>query len=607
MAQTFSDVTTHTFEYRAIVDALKAKWISPESPTTFGYGNTLLLQDWLHILMFLRTNDACPEFGMVPNAYWTPENIRGCLSGVGVPITTALTEPIRRDEAMQQLFALRRQSFAFQQRLTKPPGFIDPEDLHDIPLQRQGAMIAADRLKLLFRSHHQLLPASPLLKEDGVLAVWRFREWERQGGADRESNDRFALSKDATLHHWRDLDTDIYVIQVKTGGDTVIHPILPRRSFNPAKDPTTETIRDEYVYETVSTLAKESGAIAAINGSYFNTEWPWGALEDVVIMNGKTLLDRKDRSTFVICKDGKLYIGRKDDTLLKQETCVPEYALGAGPLFLSQGGILTQSTKEGFDEYTQWERRVGKNARTAIGISADRKTAYLIVVAGKSYPAFGRGGSSLGAFLKEKYPDMRDAMMYDGGGSSTLYAKNRLLVGLGESGKNGERAVISALGIFSRKAEARKSQQFKKEQKKRWDNGFVTIKIEKPKEAYVWQDIQEAKKAGVDLITYDKSSNLTVTRRQGTHEQGWKIPTEIHVIDHKTKTDIDIIRLFTSIPDAQRPDLKTFVLLAFRPTGIVFGDATGRFWFYYTKDQQLSPAKFIEKSKQNRHIKKPRM
>ncbi len=623
-AQTYTDVTSKTFEKDAITDVVSRGWMSPLTQTTFGYGVSITPDQWLYMLMYLRTSDACPELGTTPNDYWTADNIRACLSGAGVPTLTERTDLIRRDEAMQQLFALRRRSFAFQELETKPAGFVNPTDFASIPENRQGAMIAADRLKLIFRTSNKLSPASPLLREDAALSVWRFVDWEKQGGTDKETNDQLVLTKDAKLNHWRDLDTDIYVIQMKSGGDTMVKPIVPRRSFNPSADPAKDKLRDEYVYQPVSDLAKESGAIAAVNGSYFNVDWPWGAFEDTVMVDGKLLLERTDRSTFVVCKDGKFYIGNNKKELLATNKCVPEQMLGAGPMFVSNGNVLTESTQEGFDEYTQWERRVGKNARTAVAISADRKTVYVIVVAGKSYPAFGRGGSSLGSFLKDKYPDIAFAMMYDGGGSSSLVANNKLLVGNGVGGGTTERSVVSALGIFSKKAVAAQAAQLKKDQAKYWDKVLTTVKIQKPSKALVWQTVKDAKAKGdtvtmtgsrgskleialsktktkmfeftYDLLIHDAASKLTVARREGTHEKRWKIPTELHVLNPADGSDTDIIRLFVYIPEKDRPDLKTFDVVAFRPTGVVFGDATGRNWFYYAKEKQLSLAKFLPKT-----------
>lgn len=621
-AATFADVTSKTYEYSAINSVIAHGWMNPLSDTVFGYGTSISPQDWLNMLMFLRTSDACPELGSSPNQYWTQDNVRNCLAGSGIPVQTTSTTSLRRDEAMQQLFALRRMSFAFQQLQNEPAGYSEPSDLSLIQENRKGAMIAADRLKLLFRSNNQILPASPLLREDAALAVWRFHQWENQGGVDGETYDVTDLMKDATLDHWRDLDTDIYVIRVQSGGDAFLRPILPYRSYDPKPGTSTKGVRDEFVYERVSDLAKESGAIAAVNGSYFNTDWPWGALEDVAMVDGKTIYARTDRSTFVTCKDGKMFVGTYTTANLKAIACTPQQALGAGPLFMQNGSVLTQNTKEGFDEYTQWQRRVGNDARTAIAVSKDRKTAYLISVAGKSYPAFGKGGNTLGTFLLSKYPDIGNAMMFDGGSSAALYANGSLLVAAGVSGGSAERAVVSALGVFSKKAEAKALASYKKIQLAFWDGSLTQIKIKKPSKSLAWQTVAQAKKKGMQIavassrgskitivdakkhtttfnMTFDlvyqdvaTSSRLIVTRRQGTHENGWNIPTELHVIDPKDSSDMDIIKQFAYIPDNQKPDLKTFDVVAFRPSGIVFGDATGRYWFYYAKDKQLSPAKF---------------
>jgi hypothetical protein len=95
-----------------------------------------------------------------------------------------------------------------------------------------------------------------------------------------------------------------------------------------------------------------------------------------------------------------------------------------------------------------------------------------------------------------------------------------------------------------------------------------------------------------DRVASDGTANVILTRREGTHERGWKIPTELHVFDRNDGSDTDIIRLFAYMPAAQKPDLKTFDAVIFRKKGIVFGDATGKYWYYYPKLKQLSPATF---------------
>jgi len=632
-AQAFTDVGPKTYEYQAIQSAVSDGWIVPLATATFGYGKSISPDDWLRMLMFLRTDDACPELGKSPNAYWTVQNVRMCLLGAGVPMQADGATTIRRDFAMQQLFALRRRTFAFQTMGQEPVGYVAPTDKASIPPDRLSAMIAADRLKLMFRSGGRLRPAESLLREDATLAVWRFTQWEKGGGVDQETSEVTKLHADVKLNHWKDLETDMYVLSVKAGGDAVVKPILPRRSFNPAVDPTNpstslragEKLRDEYVYQTVNELAKESGAIAAVNGSYFNVEWPWGALEDTAVVNGKTALVRPNRSTFVSCADGKFYVGSYASSSLTALKCVPQQALGAGPMFIANGKVLEQNTAEDFDEYTKWERRVGKNARTAVGVSADRKTLYIITVAGKSYPAFGKGGATLGAFLKQKYPDMAYAMMLDGGGSTALVADGKTLVAAGMASGGKERAVVSALGVFSKKADAVAAKVFEREKKLRWDLENTPLKLDKPTSTFAWVSVKDGnvnRTIGANVVlaglrgsrlgfsygdnesatmtlTFDRIAagsgpNVILTRREGTHEKGWKIPTELHILDRNDGSDTDIIRLFAYMPVAQQPDLKTFDAVMFTKKGIVFGDVTGRYWYYYPKLKQLSPAIFVK-------------
>ena len=165
--------------------------------------------------MFLRTSDACPEFGFQPNEYWTPANIRACLAGAGIPTILERSALVRRDEAMQQLFALRRRSFAFQELQTMPTDYIEPTDFKSAPANRQGALIAADRLKLLFRSQGNLLPGSPLLREDAALAVTRFVEWEQQGGADKETNEILPINKDCSIFRPKEEGVTCHIQQIK--------------------------------------------------------------------------------------------------------------------------------------------------------------------------------------------------------------------------------------------------------------------------------------------------------------------------------------------------------------------------------------------------------
>lgn len=600
---TWNDVKTTAFEKTAIDAVYAVDWIEPLADHVFGYAKPISRPDWLRALMFLRTADACPEFGRQPNAFWSEENIRGCLSGAGVPLDDGVGE-LRRDVAMQQLFALRRRSFAFQALETEPPGYVAPPDLKSAAENRRGALVAADRLKLIYRRSGKIAPADIFLREDAALALYRFDQWEKQGGVDGETKSDIKLHKDVTLSHWKDLDTDIYVVSVKTQGDAFVRPILPRESFNPAADPKKEKLRDEFVYEKTSALAERDRALAAVNGSYFNLEWPWGALEDTAVLDGATLLERSDRSTFIVCKNGRMLIGKYDKKKLKQLACVPEQALGAGPLFLDQGAAVVKNNKEGFDEYTQWERRVGSNARTAVAVSKNGRTAYLVTVAGKSYPAFGKGGTSLGAFLKSKYPDIQTAMMLDGGGSTALVAQDKTLVAAGKAGSTGERAVVSALGVFSRKIDKSRLAEEAKLTAAAWTKSLLKLDFYAPTSTATWVSGSSAKlrlavasnledttrAAKYTRLTTNANGKFVLARKDATHEQGWKIPLSFDLLNADEKNDL--MEKLERVPTKYALDLKTLNVALFGKNYLILKDAADKYLAYGLKSKKFSPVEF---------------
>src|SRR5262245_7688106 len=82
----YTDVTSKTYERYEIASAISKGWIAPLNAYLFGYGVTITQREWQYMLMFLRSSDACPEFGRIPTVNWTTENIKGCLAGAGVPL-----------------------------------------------------------------------------------------------------------------------------------------------------------------------------------------------------------------------------------------------------------------------------------------------------------------------------------------------------------------------------------------------------------------------------------------------------------------------------------------------------------------------------------------
>lgn len=88
-----------------------------------------------------------------------------------------------------------------------------------------------------------------------------------------------------------------------------------------------------------------------------------------------------------------------------------------------------------------------RHPRTAVGLSADKKTLVVVVVDGRTTASVGSTCSELGTFLKEL--GAHNAMNLDGGGSSAMYLEGKGVVNKPSDGN--ERVVANHLGIFAPK------------------------------------------------------------------------------------------------------------------------------------------------------------
>lgn len=86
-----------------------------------------------------------------------------------------------------------------------------------------------------------------------------------------------------------------------------------------------------------------------------------------------------------------------------------------------------------------------RHPRTAVGMSEDRRTLYLAVVDGRSSVSIGLTGKEMGTLMKGL--GAHDAMMLDGGGSSTMYLRGKGVVNTPSDG--GERVVANHIAVFA--------------------------------------------------------------------------------------------------------------------------------------------------------------
>ena len=157
--------------------------------------------------------------------------------------------------------------------------------------------------------------------------------------------------------------------------------------------------------QRTSRAAEEAGALAAINGSFYQTKPPYlpvGFLK----AEGRILQDKSPSGRYVmIDSEGRLTVEcTGEDPSLREE---PEIVSTYTPMLVQEGKPLCGTG----DTY--------RAPRTAVGVRGD--TVLLLVVDG-------RAGRSRGVSLEETAKLMQwlgaeEALNLDGGGSSTLYIR----------------------------------------------------------------------------------------------------------------------------------------------------------------------------------------
>lgn len=187
---------------------------------------------------------------------------------------------------------------------------------------------------------------------------------------------------------------------------------------------------------TVSSFAKREGVQLAVNASYFSYE-NYNTIGPSV-GEGKAWPGIKDekRSGQLAFGDGKTIIIEPAE-IVKAETWMRGMVSGH-PLLVRDGQPVKQKEQQALE----------RHPRTAVGLSKDRRTLFLLVVDG-------RQRSSIGMTAAEEAKTLKGlgawtALNLDGGGSSAMYIKGRGVVNSPSDGN--ERVVANHLGVFVGKA-----------------------------------------------------------------------------------------------------------------------------------------------------------
>lgn len=207
---------------------------------------------------------------------------------------------------------------------------------------------------------------------------------------------------------------------------------------------TVHATREENRGRTVSSFAAAVSAQIAINGDLFA---PAGYVPDGLAMGaGAAWTQTADDAVSALFRFGKV-AGRTDGLVIVPESVValgdlPSFVTGVvgGRPMLVRAGLAVAS----YDCADSGAIACVRAPRTAIGLSDDNRTLWLVVVDGWQQGSVGMTAAELAAFLRDR--GVRDAMALDGGGASAMVIANE--GGLVSSPSDGvQRPVANHLGI----------------------------------------------------------------------------------------------------------------------------------------------------------------
>lgn len=202
-----------------------------------------------------------------------------------------------------------------------------------------------------------------------------------------------------------------------------------------------------------SKFAKDSGAIIAMNGTFYNMRPPYNCVcyfkkNGVEVFDNTEKMAQRDNGAVVITKKGKMYVEAADmdapGNILENQKWAQRID---EPNVMCSGPVLMIDGKDARLD----ENSFNRNRHPRSAVAAKGKKIYLITVDGRS--AEHAQGVSLWEFTAiMHYLGVEDAINLDGGGSTTLYAE-----GESESGvinhpsdnkkfdREGERHIVNAL------------------------------------------------------------------------------------------------------------------------------------------------------------------
>jgi exopolysaccharide biosynthesis protein len=170
----------------------------------------------------------------------------------------------------------------------------------------------------------------------------------------------------------------------------------------------------------VSEFGKSTGALAAINGNFFDIKN--GGSVDYIKLNDSLLSDNRlwanntrarHQQAAIVIRKGKLRIAKWDSSANWESTLKGRDVMNSGPLLVWQGNRQPLDTGE---------FNYARHPRTAIAC-LNKKRILFITVDGRNEQAAGMSLPELASIIK--WLKARDGINMDGGGSTTLWINNQ--------------------------------------------------------------------------------------------------------------------------------------------------------------------------------------
>jgi exopolysaccharide biosynthesis protein len=339
----------------------------------------------------------------------------------------------------------------------------------------------------------------------------------------------------------------------------LIDTLAPGISF--ATTPESPYSNDMVIAQTTRAFMTQVGAQLAINGDFYSSPGSFGGFP------------HRDPTTFA-ASAGNIYspfvVGRPAINIQKNNVAHTVVASGSStagklqpnpavPVWNAVGGwdyLLNNGTQPGYITNPNDSRYAFANAlhpRTAMGISADRRTIAMFVVDGRQSDSGGMNFPEMASMLKNDY-GMHWAINLDGGGSTTMAIADSSPRVLNDPSDGSERPVGNSWAVFARptpppippQAVAKVFQQ----QTGVYQHGGAEIRSAAPTSNYantnsfrVGYDTSQGKSRGVlsfDLSAIGQSStihsiSLTIDAFSSAGATGFKyVDLELHKLASQT-------------------------------------------------------------------------